>query len=52
MATLAVKRRNPSGRRGEYQIVQGLEIDEFARGKLAATDAELREERAGVATLL
>jgi malate dehydrogenase len=38
--------------RGEYQIVQGLEIDEFARGKLAATDAELREERAGVATLL
>ena len=38
--------------RGEYQVVQGLEIDEFARGKLAATDAELREERAGVADLL
>jgi malate dehydrogenase len=38
--------------RGEYQIVQGLNIDEFARGKLAATDAELREERAGVAELL
>ncbi|HZF30436.1 MAG TPA: malate dehydrogenase [Gammaproteobacteria bacterium] len=38
--------------RGEYQIVQGLEIDEFARGRLAATDAELREERAGVADLL
>jgi malate dehydrogenase len=38
--------------RGEYQIVQGLEIDEFARGKLAATDQELREERAGVADLL
>jgi malate dehydrogenase len=38
--------------RGEYQIVQGLEIDEFARSKLAATDAELREERAGVADLL
>jgi malate dehydrogenase len=38
--------------RGEYQIVQGLKIDEFARGKLAATDAELREERAGVAELL
>ena len=38
--------------RGEYQIVQGLEIDEFARGRLTATDAELREERAGVADLL
>ncbi|HET8695982.1 MAG TPA: malate dehydrogenase, partial [Gammaproteobacteria bacterium] len=38
--------------RGEYQVVQGLEIDEFARGKLAATEAELREERAGVADLL
>ena len=38
--------------RGDYQIVQGLEIDDFARGKLAATDEELREERAGVADLL
>jgi malate dehydrogenase len=38
--------------RGEYQIVQGLEIDEFGRGKMTATDAELREERAGVADLL
>jgi malate dehydrogenase len=38
--------------RGDYQIVQGLAIDDFARGKLAATDAELREERAGVADLL
>jgi malate dehydrogenase len=38
--------------RGDYQIVQGLTIDDFARGKLAATDAELREERAGVADLL
>jgi malate dehydrogenase len=38
--------------RGDYQIVQGLEIDEFARGKLKATDTELREERAGVADLL
>jgi len=38
--------------RGDYQIVQGLEIDEFARGKLSATDAELREERAGVTGLL
>jgi malate dehydrogenase len=38
--------------RGDYQIVQGLEIDEFARGKLEATDVELREERVGVADLL
>ncbi len=38
--------------RGDYQIVQGLTIDDFARGKLVATDAELREERAGVADLL
>ena len=38
--------------RGEYRIVQGLSIDEFARGKLEATHAELREERAGVADLL
>ncbi len=38
--------------RGDYQIVQGLELDDFARSKLAATDAELREERAGVADLL
>jgi hypothetical protein len=32
--------------------VQGLAIDDFARGKLAATDKELREERAGVADLI
>jgi malate dehydrogenase len=38
--------------RGDYRIVQGLEIDEFARGKLKGTDTELREERAGVADLL
>jgi malate dehydrogenase len=37
---------------GQYQIVQGLEIDEFSRGKLAATEAELREERDGVKDLL
>jgi malate dehydrogenase len=37
---------------GDYEIVRGLTIDEFARAKLDATDAELREERAGVATLL
>jgi malate dehydrogenase len=38
--------------RGEYQIVQGLSVDDFGRGKMAATEAELREERAGVQELL
>ena len=37
---------------GRYEIVQGLDIDEFARAKMSATDAELREERAGVEALL
>jgi malate dehydrogenase len=38
--------------RGDYQIVQGLAVDEFGRAKMSATDAELREERAGVEDLL
>jgi len=38
--------------RGEYQIVQGLAVDDFGRSKMAATEAELREERAGVKDLL
>jgi malate dehydrogenase len=38
--------------RGEYQIVQGLSVDDFGRAKMAATDAELRDERAGVEELL
>jgi malate dehydrogenase len=37
---------------GDYKIVQGLSIDEFSRGKLQATEAELREERDGVKDLL
>ncbi|NBS96312.1 MAG: malate dehydrogenase [Betaproteobacteria bacterium] len=37
---------------GEYTIVQGLEIDEFSRSRIAITLAELEEERAGVAHLL
>jgi malate dehydrogenase len=37
---------------GEYQIVQGLSIDEFSRKRMDATDAELREERDGVKALL
>jgi malate dehydrogenase len=39
-------------RNGDYQIVQGLEIDAFSRARMQATLAELREERAGVAELL
>jgi malate dehydrogenase len=37
---------------GDYKIVQGLEIDEFSRGMMDKTLAELEEERAGVASLL
>jgi malate dehydrogenase len=39
-------------RNGDYQVVQGLSIDEFSRGKMQATDTELREERDGVKELL
>ena len=39
-------------RGGRYEIVQGLEIDEFSRDRLTATDRELREERAAVEDLL
>jgi malate dehydrogenase len=37
---------------GDYEIVQGLPIDEFSRGKMDATDKELREERASIEDLL
>ena len=37
---------------GDYQIVQGLSIDEFSRTRMQATEAELREEREGVKELL
>jgi len=37
---------------GKYEIVQGLEIGEFSRARMDATDKELREERAGVESLL
>jgi malate dehydrogenase len=37
---------------GDYAIVKGLDLDDFARGKLQATDQELREERAAVESLL
>jgi malate dehydrogenase len=39
-------------RDGRYQIVPDLAIDAFSRGKLGATEAELREERDGVRELL
>ncbi|MEO1228555.1 MAG: malate dehydrogenase [Myxococcota bacterium] len=37
---------------GQYEIVQGLALGDFAKEKIAATEAELREERAAVADLL
>jgi malate dehydrogenase len=37
---------------GIYSIVPDLPIDEFSRGKMTATDKELREERAEVEDLL
>ena len=37
---------------GLYEIVQGLDIDEFSRAKMDATDTELREQRENVAELL
>ena len=39
-------------RGGDYEIVQGLEVDDFCRARLDTTDAELRDERRGVAELL
>jgi len=35
-------------RDGKYEIVQGLEIDDFSRGKIDASTAELGEEREAV----
>jgi malate dehydrogenase len=37
---------------GKYEIVQGLEINDFSRARMDATDKELREERHGVEDLL
>jgi malate dehydrogenase len=36
---------------GKYEIVQGLEIDAYSRGKIDASVAELEEERAAVREL-
>jgi malate dehydrogenase len=37
---------------GDYQIVQGLAVSDFSRGKMDATHKELLEERDGVKDLL
>jgi len=37
---------------GKYTIVKGLEHNEFAKAKIAATQKELQEERAAIAHLL
>jgi malate dehydrogenase len=37
---------------GQWSIVQGLEINDFSRERMDATDRELREERAAVEALL
>jgi malate dehydrogenase len=36
---------------GEYSIVEGIELDEFSRGKIDASVAELVSERDAVAGL-
>ena len=36
---------------GKWSIVQGLEIDEFSRGRIDASTGELAEERDAVAGL-
>ena len=37
---------------GRYEIVQDLEINAFSRERIQATEAELREERAAIESLL
>ena len=37
---------------GQYEIVQGLEIDDFSRARMEVTEKELREERAAIEELL
>jgi malate dehydrogenase len=37
---------------GRYEIVQGLSVDEFSRGRMDATHRELLEERDGVKELI
>ena len=37
---------------GDYEIVQGLDLDDFSREKMQITEQELREERASIEELL
>ena len=37
---------------GNYEIVQGLSVDDFSRERMNATETELREERAAIEELL
>ena len=37
---------------GDYEIVQGLDIDDFSRARMDETEKELREERAAIEELL
>jgi len=37
---------------GQYEIVQGLSVDEFSRSRMSTTETELREERAAIEELL
>jgi malate dehydrogenase len=37
---------------GKYEIVKGLELNDFAKGKVAATHKELQEERSAIEHLL
>jgi len=40
-----------TAKNGKYEIVQGLEIDDFSRAKIDASVAELIEERDAVRSL-
>ena len=37
---------------GSYEIVEGLDINDFSRERMTATEVELREERAAIESLL
>lgn len=37
---------------GNYEIVQGLDVNDFSRERMQATEKELREERAAIESLL
>ena len=37
---------------GAYEVVQGLDINDFSRGRMDDTEKELREERAAIEELL